>query len=118
MKLTTILGSLLLMGLEVFASPIDVVGAPQELTPAHQIEVRGPTFCCVGGTGSAGDEAAYVSTLYPTAIFNGKNGCSWGISIVTDSCDGWAFHANGCTGDDTKLSPGVQPVSFCQKNGV
>lgn len=54
MKFNTVAGGLLLTALEAFASPIDVVGVPQELTPAHDLEARivvpsGPAWCCVGG---------------------------------------------------------------------
>lgn len=48
MKLTTMLGGLLLTALQASASPLDVVGTPQELAPAHKLEAR-DGWCCVGG---------------------------------------------------------------------
>ncbi|KAG5986713.1 hypothetical protein E4U43_005388 [Claviceps pusilla] len=117
MKLNIILGALF-MGHGAFASPVDIVDAPQELTPAHLEARGGPAYCCVGGTGTAGVEAQYISTLYPSANFYGKNGCSWDITVKTNSCDGWAFHFLGCTGENTNLNPGVQPAAFCKNHGA
>ncbi|KAG5987891.1 hypothetical protein E4U54_004841 [Claviceps lovelessii] len=123
MKFNTVAGGLLLTALEAFASPIDVVGVPQELTPAHDLEARivvpsGPAWCCVGGTGTLGDEAAYISTNQEDGTFYGKNGCNWAISIVPGSCEGWQFSFGYCVTSNTNLNPSVQPAEFCKKNGL
>ncbi|KAG6013815.1 hypothetical protein E4U43_007102 [Claviceps pusilla] len=119
MKLATMLGGLLLTALQASASPLDVVGTPQELAPAHKLEAR-DGWCCVGGTTSAGAEAYYVPRGEAPYELHTKNGCRFDIiRSGPDDCFGWLITSDGCgRGRDSGLQPTVQDASFCQQHGA
>ncbi|KAG6088450.1 hypothetical protein E4U31_006133 [Claviceps sp. LM219 group G6] len=120
MKLSAILGSLAIYGLQVHAVPTDF--DPQAIQP---IEASSPIsktleardgYCCAVLQDPSHNVATFIprgSGTYNWVISGGSSRCVITVQRNPNDCSGWAFKLLGCPKVGPAASIGIRSANVC-----
>ncbi|KAG6028213.1 hypothetical protein E4U19_001617 [Claviceps sp. Clav32 group G5] len=122
MKVSAILGSLAIYGIQVHAIPTDLDSQAIQPIEASSPNLNGletrDTYCCVGLSDMTDDFGHFVPRGPGRYVWNmnKRPGCMVIVMRNPNDCSGWTFAPRGCSKDDMPIDVRVRSADYCQEN--